>query len=178
LTAVAVEVLSKQVAEVRENPGLPYEASKNLSLSDIAETMAATRAALVSAVEAAPDSAFGEQPANADGDEVWSVGQIVGHCNGSLLGIGSEALKLLGVDAGDPPEVLVATSEPKIMTREEALAAASVVDTGEFFSMIADDDNLDATGSHDFFGSVSGRSWLYFMAMHEGEHVVQIQSLG
>ncbi len=177
MTAVAVEELSKQVAQVRDNPGLPYEASKNLSLGDIAETMAATRTALAAAVESAPDSAFEEQPANAEGEEVWSVGQIVGHCNSALLSIGGEALKLIGIEAGEPPETLVAHSESKIMSRDEAVAAANAVDTNEFFAMIPDDGKLDETGSHDFFGNVSGRSWLYFMAMHEGEHVVQVRAL-
>ena len=178
MTAISLDVLASQIAAVRENPTIPYEEGKKLSLSDIGESMAATRAALAAAVENASDSAFEAQPANEEGEEVWSVGQIVGHCNGALLGIGGSAIGLIGIDLGPPPAELQATSESKIMSRDEALAAVNAVDTREFFAMIPDDENLDTTDTHDFFGTVSGRSWLYFMAMHEAEHVEQIKSLG
>ena len=178
MTAVSVEVLAGQVAAIRENPTIAYDESKNLSLSDIGETMAATRAALVEAVENASDSAFEAQPENEAGEEVWSVGQIVGHCNGALLGIGGSAIGLIGVDLGDPPADLQAVSEPKVMSRDEALAAVNVADTAQFFAMIPDDENLDNSETHDFFGPMSGRAWLYFAAMHEAEHVNQIKALG
>lgn len=177
MTAVSVDVLAEQVAAVRENPSLPYEKGKDLSLNDIADSVSGARSALISAIERAPDSAFDPQPNNADGEEVWSVGPIVAHCNGAMMGIGGSAVELMGLDLGDPPADLQAAAESKVMTRDEALAAATVINPSEFFAMIPDDDKLDKTETHDFFGTVSGRSWLYFVAMHEAEHVKQIEAL-
>ena len=178
LAASTVADLTSQIAQVRENPTVPYDVAKDMSLDDIGQAMAATRAALVGAIEAAPDAAFEAQPENSEGEEVWSVGQIVGHCNGSLVNIGGQALKAAGLDLGEPPEALVAAAEEKIMSREDALAAARVVNTDDFIALLSDDENLDKTMTHDFFGVMSGRSWLYFAAMHEAEHVSQIKSLG
>lgn len=178
MAATTVEDLTGQIARVRENPGLPYEIGKDKSLDDLRQSMASARAALIAAIDAAPDSAFDEQPTAEDGEEVWSVGQIVGHCNDALLNIGGEALKLMEIELGEPPENLVAASEAKIMSREEAKSAAEVVAIGDFFAMLPDDDKLDNSTAHDFFGTMTGRSWLYFMAMHEAEHVAQIKALG
>jgi len=177
MAATTLEDLTTQISQVREKPGLPYEVGKELSLDDIRQTMATTRAALVAAIEAAPDSAFEPQPDNDEGEEVWSVGPIIAHCNSSMMGIGGGAAKAAGLDLGDPPEALAAASESRVMGREEALAAARVVNPDDFFAMIPDDDKLDAESPHDFFGPMSGRTWLYFMAMHEAEHVAQVKAL-
>ncbi len=178
MAEITVDELQAQIGELRSNPTLAYDKGKDRSLAEIRQAMASTRAALVDAIENAPDAAFEEQPANDEGEEVWSVGPIVAHCNGSLLGIGGEALKLIELDAGEPPESLAAAAESKIMSRAEALAAASVVATDDFFEMIPDDENLDNSSEHDFFGTMTGRTWLYFMAMHEAEHVAQVKALG
>lgn len=167
-----------QISQVRSNPGIPYEVAKDKSLDEIRQSMSQTRAALISAIQAASDSAFTEQPDNADGEEVWSVGPIVAHCNSSLLNIGKAAIDLIGIDLGEPPASLVAASESKVMSRQEALAAAQVVELDDFFAAIPDDESLDNTAEHDFFGTMNARSWLHFMAMHEAEHVAQIKSLG
>lgn len=178
MAAVTVNELMTQIADVREHPNLPYEKGKDLRLDELRVAMAATRAALVEAITNASDSAFEAQPPNADGEEVWSVGQIVAHCNSSMMGIGGETLKLIELDAGEPPESLAAASVSKVMNREEALAAANAVATDDFFAMIPDNEKLDNSTTHDFFGTMNGRSWLYFMAMHESEHVAQIRALG
>ncbi len=175
--APTVDQLAQQVARVRSEPGLPYELGKSVSLADLRAASNQTRAALVAAVAAAPESAFESQPTGEDGEDVWSVGEIVGHCNGAALGIGGSALKLIGVEAGDPPAAVQSASEPQVMTRSRAQEAAEAVKFDDFYSLIPEDADLDAAETHDFFGTMSARSWLYFMSMHEAEHVAQIEAL-
>ncbi|MEZ4569298.1 MAG: DinB family protein [Thermomicrobiales bacterium] len=178
MAAVSVEELYAQVNRVRENPNLPQQNGNELSHDDLRQTVKGARSALISAIKKAPDGAFAPQPDNDEGEEVWSIGEIVGHCNEALISIGSGAQELIGVDAGDPPAGLRSTSGPRTMSREEALQAANAFDADEYFEMIPDDERLDNASEHDFFGTMSARAWLYFIAMHESDHIYQIRSLG
>jgi hypothetical protein len=128
-------------------------------------------------VDAAPDAAFAPQAANGEGEQNWSIGEIIGHANGTALGIGGTAMALVGAEMGEPPAALQSTSEPRVMDRAEASAAARAVDYTDLFGGLADDETLDNTEQHNFFGTMSARTWLYFMAMHEADHVNQIRDL-
>lgn len=178
MPAVTVNDLRDQIAQIRSQPTLAYEKGQHCSLDELRQAMSDTRLALVAAIRSASDSAFEPQPANDEGDEVWSVGPIVAHCNGAMMNIGGQALTQMGVEAGEPPAALAAAAESRVMSRDEAIASATVIDTDDFFAMIPDDERLDKAADHDFFGTMTGRTWLYFMAMHEAEHIGQIESLG
>ena len=178
MTAVPVDKLIVQISQVRQNPSIPYSEGKGLSLEDLHETLTSVRTALNEAIDAAPESAFSVQPINADGEEVWSVGQIVGHCNSAFISIGNNALQHVGASFDDPPDELSASAEIRMMDRAEASAAANSASVDDFLARIPDDTDLDVTSDYDFFGTMSCRAWIYFIALHEAEHVEQIRSLG
>jgi hypothetical protein len=173
-----VEQLIEEVRNVRANPGLPREASEGMDLDELRRTMSNVRAALASAVEAASDGAFGEQPASEDGAEIWAVGQILGHCNAAVFDIGARAFDLIGIDPGERSEDAQRCSEIELRERGEALRAVNAVDIDEYFGKIPADANLEAASHSDFFGAMPARAWLYFMAMHEADHVAQVRALG
>ncbi len=177
MSAVTVDQLLEQVRRIREEPGLAFEESSNMSLEQVPDALESVRASLIAAVDAAPDSAFAPQPANGEGEAYWSVGEVVGHSNGTALGIGANLFQLSGHAPVEPPAALANSSEPRPMTRAEARQAARAVNYRELFGGLTDDSKLDATEEHNFFGTMSGRSWLYFIAMHEADHVNQIREL-
>jgi hypothetical protein len=177
LAIPTMEQLVAQIGQVRENPSIPREASEGMNLEELRRTMSTIRSALVDAVAAAPDAAFEAQPANAEGEEVWGVGEILGHCNASAFNIGSSALSVMDVEAGEPPEPLRSWSESRVMTRDDARQAAEVAAPGAIYDLVPDGANLEAANESDFFGTMPARAWLYFMAMHEAEHVAQVKAL-
>lgn len=178
MTAVPVDKLIVQISQVRHNPSIPYSEGKDLSLGDLRDTLSSVRSELIEAISAAPDHAFTDQPENAVGEEVWSAGQIVGHCNSAFISIGNSALQHIGASFDDPPDELSANAEIQVMSRDEALAAANTASVADFLTRIPADADLDATKDYDFFGTMSCRAWIYFVALHEAEHVEQIRAFG
>ncbi|CAN5476792.1 hypothetical protein BH23CHL2_BH23CHL2_30340 [soil metagenome] len=64
------------------------------------------------------------------------------------------------------------------MSRDEGLSWARAPSIEDFYALTPECADLDKTDTVKVFGTVSGRSRLYFTALHEVEHVEQIKSLG
>lgn len=169
LDAIAKQLLARQPVSLDDE-------SRGLSRADLNELAANGRTELRAQIERAPDSAF-EAQAAVDGQEVWSIGEIIGHCNTSAWNIGGRPFQLFGSELGDPPAALAAYSDVRIRSRAESLEAVEAFDVDDYFARIPADADLEITSENDFFGTMTPRAWLFFLAVHEADHIGQIGDL-
>jgi hypothetical protein len=169
LDAIAKQLLARQPVSLNDE-------SRGLSRDELCELVVSGRADLRSQIELAPDSAFEAQAAQA-GQEVWSIGEIIGHCNTSAWNIGGRPLQLLDLELGDPPAALAAQSDVRLRSRAESLEAVGAFDVNAYFARIPTDADLEIESHNDFFGTMTPRAWLFFLAVHEADHIGQIGDL-
>lgn len=169
LDAIAKRLLARQPVSLNDE-------SQGMSRAELYELVASGRAELRAEIERAPEGAFAAQPAP-DDQEVWSVGEIIGHCNASAWNIGGRPFQLLGSELGEAPGALAAHSDVRVRSRAEALEAVEAFDTDAYFARIPADADLEITSENDFFGTMTPRAWLFFLAVHEADHIGQIGEL-
>lgn len=169
LDAIAKRLLARQPVSLNDE-------SSGLNREELIALVVSGRAELRSQIERAPDAAFDAQSAP-EGQEVWSIGEIIGHCNTSVWTIGGRPFELLGSELGDPPATLAAHSDVRIRSRAEALEAVDAFDADAYFAQLPADADLEITSQNDFLGTMTPRAWLFFMAVHEADHIGQIGEL-
>lgn len=178
MAASSLDELLRVLDGIRTNRSIVYESAQGISLADLKATVEGARGDLAGSVRSAPDAAFEKQSPDSDGNEVWSVGEILSHCNAAMFDLGSRALRLLDIDAGQPPPRWQRWSDIQMLSRAEAEQALDAVDIDALFAMVPSDADLDVTGIDEFFGTMSARSILYLVAVHEADHVRQVWKLG
>ena len=150
----------------------PYE------LDDIAAMIVGTRATLRGQIAELPDAAFEPQAADAEGNDVWSAGEIITHCNSALVSIGGRAFGLLDVTWEDADGAVAEYTEVRPLDRAGALAALDAVDLDAFLATVPADADLTVVGEpNPRFGEVPAKGWLMFIAIHEADHVGQYQEM-
>lgn len=155
------------------------DATAGYEFEDITVMMVETRGALRESLLALPDAAFEPQPADADGNPVWSAGEVITHCNMAVLALGGRALSIFDVTFEDSTGVLAEYTELRPLSREEALIAVDALDMEAFIATIPDDaDPLAANQEpHRIHGNVPAKGWLMYVAIHEADHVGQFGEL-
>src|SRR5690606_5461405 len=101
------------------------------SLDDLRLTLGVIRLGMRSEIEWLPDSAFEERPADGNGNEVWTAGQVVSHIGDAQIGMTAWLHEALGLEpaACEHPLVNLTDAEyPGRLTREQCL---HVLDVGE-----------------------------------------------
>ncbi len=153
------------------------EASQGMTLADPRATAVPMRQALIAGVQTLPDEAFADQPADAEGNEVWSAGEVITHCNFVLMRFAERAAGMMGLPEPGWPDELAASGEQRVLDKDATIAAAELIDLGVWFDRIPADADIESSEELPRFGNVSGRTWLYFMAVHEADHVEQLEEL-
>lgn len=154
------------------------DAAEPYSLDDISAMIVGTRAALREQLVELPDAAFEPQSADADGNAVWSAGEVITHCNATLMSIGGRAFGLLDVTWEDADGTLAEYTEFRPLDRQSALAAVDAADLDAFLATIPDDADLTVVGEpNPRFGEVPAKGWLMFVAIHEADHIGQYREM-
>ena len=179
LGTLAETIQDQATNEHSPNRGKSFldEASRGMTREQLTSQAIQMRQELVAAVKTLPEGAFEPQSTDAEGNEVWSAGEVITHCNGVLMRFAERGAALSGRDAPAWPEALVASGEQRALDKEAAIAAAEQVKLENWFARLPADADLEVSGESPAIGKVSPRVWLYFMAVHEANHVEQLEEL-
>lgn len=148
------------------------EASQGMTLADLRAQAVPMRQALIAAVKTLPDGAFDPQE-----DGVWSAGEVVTHCNNVLMRFAERAAAMMELPEPGWTDDLVASEEVRVLDKDATIAAAELIDLDLWFDHIPADADIEKSDETPNLGKVSGRVWLYFMAVHEANHVEQLEEL-
>lgn len=155
----------------------PDDASRRMTREELRASIHTSRAALKDALDNLPESAFVSQPGDADGNEVWSAGEVVTHCNGAFLAIANQVVELTDMDGFEMSDDLQQWAEQRVLTRDEALHAIGLLPIDQLMDAIPSDTDLENSDHSDLFGKMPVRGWLYFLAVHEANHTGQLREL-
>ena len=185
-TALVTELgtLAERVQDQATREDSPYrgqpildEASRGKSFDELRELVVEMRRELADTAKTLPDGAFEAQPASPDGQPVWSAGEVVTHCNGVLMSFTERAAAMMGIDPPTWTGEQAASGEQRIIDKNAAVAAAELIDLNPWLDTIPPGVDLETSADSPALGKVSGRVWLYFMAVHEANHVEQLEEL-
>jgi hypothetical protein len=131
------------------------------------------------AVEAAPESAFARRPDDADGADVWAVGQVISHlCDTQVRSQGFwEAL--LQTELPAPPARVYELHGAQLLDRRQSLEALDGLDLAwsELMAHIPPDLDPDRRAQHPAFGSAGIKGSLLVFSIHLDSHLHQIRDL-
>jgi hypothetical protein len=153
------------------------ETSRGLSLDELRERVIRMRREMVDLATSLPAGAFEAQPADAGGEPVWSAGEVVTHCNGVLMRFAERAATMMNVDPPTWTAEQAASGEQRALDQDATVAAAGLIDLSGWLAAIPAGADLESSVDHPALGTLSGRAWLHFMAVHEANHVEQLEEL-
>ena len=179
LGLLAEKVQDQATNENSPNRGKSFldEASQGMTLDQLTNQAAQMRRELIAVTKTLPDAAFEPQSVDAGGNEVWSAGEIVTHCNFVLMRFAERGAALAGMETPTWSDELTASGEQRVLDKASAIAAAELVDHDDWFATIPADVDLENSDTSPALGKVSPRVWLHFMAVHEANHVEQLEEL-
>lgn len=149
------------------------------TLADLLETALAVRIQLDTALTAVPDGGFTEQPNDAEGNAVWSAGQVVSHLSQALINMGVRTLDLSGVEHGGPDPALQAWAGTQLLDRTQSEAALRIgtQQIERLYALVPPDADFDKRVEHPTFGAVGVKGWLFLLPLHESSHVTQLRQI-
>lgn len=155
------------------------EEASDMSIEDLKSTVRAIRRMFNAAAAGLPESAYERQPDDADGNDVWSAGEIVGHITAMTLWTEANIHKLTGQQEIPPPSEAAAFAEVKVRSKGETLRALDAAESAltRMLDAISEDVDTRRTIEDDTFGSVGVKGWLLLTALHEGDHTGQLREL-
>jgi DinB superfamily len=186
VTALVVELgkIAERVQDQATNENSVYrgqpileETSRGVSLDELRERVVRVRQEMVDSTASLPPTAFETQPLDADGNPIWSAGEVVTHCNGVLMRFVEQAGGMIGIDAPTWSDEQAASGEQRALDKAAAVAAADLIDLSGWLAAIPSGADLESSVDHPAFGKLSGRAWLHFIAVHEANHVEQLEEL-
>lgn len=151
----------------------------NYSFEDLRDTALLARKMYVDTLGKLPDSAFEAQPADEEGNEVWSAGQVSSHLSGTSLWVENSIRELLGMTQREQSADLEPLTGTQLLSREDSIKAMELAnrDFNALLDELPDEIDENATKQHDYFGTMSVKSWLLMDVLHAGQHVEQIKAL-
>jgi hypothetical protein len=185
-TALVVELgkIAERVQDQATNEHSVYrgqpildETSQDKSLDELRSNVLLTRHAMIDSARSLPGGAFAVQSPDADGNPVWSAGEVITHCNSVLMGFTNRASGMMNIAAPDWTAEQYASEEERPLDRDAAIAAVELMDLSDWLAAIPADADLETSVDHPALGRLSGRAWLHFMAVHEANHVEQLEEL-
>lgn len=152
------------------------------SLEELRLALGAIRLALKTLTFHLPDSAFNEQPSDAEGNEVWTAGQIINHLGASQIGMAGWLNGTLSVpfDPESHPLInLTDTGHPGMLSREQALHMLddAELDLEALFDIIPAAINHETNANHPLFGEVTIAGGVLATVIHEQSHLEQLLDL-
>ncbi|CAN5675348.1 hypothetical protein BH23CHL2_BH23CHL2_20920 [soil metagenome] len=97
--------IAERVQDQATNENSPYrgqpvlnETSQGKTLDELRANAIRMRREMIDTVKSLPDSAFDTKPADAEGNPVWSAGEVITHCNGVLMGFTERAAGMMSID--------------------------------------------------------------------------------
>lgn len=182
LAAQEMQAIGKRVFGTREST-LAREASA-YQVEDLVGANQAVRRIMRSTIETLPSATFDSQPADDEGNEVWSAGQVISHVAGSVFWIDGNIKRITGEPSREPAKDLAAlgskiTETPKLLDRGDSLNALdySAREFGRLIKQLPEDGNFDQPVESKHFGLVSIKGWLLFDLIHHHDHVKQLNEL-
>lgn len=151
-------------------------AAANHSLQDLVQTVQRMRHQMNNAVDALPPHAFEPQPDDADGNEVWNAGQIVSHIIGSQVRLTGNIGSLVEYTLEQDVSELAPKEDLDMSGTRSAIKFATKALTSTL-KAIPEDADLSKTVDAGMFGELGVRGWLMLTAVHEMDHVQQLNSL-
>lgn len=152
------------------------------SMEELRLALGAIRLALKTLTFHLPESAFDEQPPDAEGNEVWTAGQIINHLGATQIGMAGWIYSAQNV-AFDPEAHslinLTDSGNPGMLSREQAL---HVLDDAEsdletLFNAVPAAHNHDVIATHPLFGEVTFAGGVLATVIHEQSHLEQLLAL-
>lgn len=174
LTDEELSVVVKQVFNDRETT--LEAAAAGHSLQDLIQTVQRIRHRMNTTVEGLPPHAFEPQPNDAEGNEVWNAGQIVSHIIASQVRLTGNIGALVEYKIEPDVSDLESDEELDMAGTRSAIKFATKSLTSTL-KAIPEDADFSRTGDGGRFGEMGVRGWLLLTAVHEMDHVQQLQSL-
>ncbi len=163
----------------RQESTLADEA-RNLELADFVATIVGIRRDMRSLLLDLPDAAFVAQPDN-DADElVWSAGQIILHtCDAATNTFGEFLRTAAGLPDGFRAPKGTGTGVYPLATRLDAVALLDACDRelADAFGSIPDNRDVNTEATVDPVGTTTIGGNLMIFAIHEDDHLGQLQEL-
>jgi len=160
---------------------LDVEAAHYL-LDDLRLMLGVSRLGMRSEIEWLPDQMFEDQGLDANGNEIWTAGQVVNHIGHAQIGMTAWLHEVLGLEpSGEqhPLTDLTDAEEPGRLTREQSLHVLDVAERELEVMFDAIPDRVDPAMSarHPAFGKTGIKGGLLIMAIHEHSHLQQLVDL-
>jgi hypothetical protein len=158
------------------------EEASPFSLDDLRLGLGVVRVGLRSEAQCLPDRAFEERPADSNGNEVWTAGQIVNHIGHAQIEMTTWLHTALGLEANNTPHPLMDLTdagEPGRLTREQTFHVLDVADREleTLFDAIPERIHPYLCARHPAFGIAGVKGGLLIMAIHEHSHLDQLIGL-
>lgn len=149
------------------------------SFALLRDTALLIRKAYLDTLGRLPESAFEAQAADEEGNEVWSAGQVSSHLSGTSLWVENSIRELLGMPQREQSADLEPLTGTQLLSREDAVKAMEYAnrDFDALLDQLPDEIDENAASQHDYFGTMTVKSWLLMDALHAGQHVEQIKAL-
>ncbi len=144
-TALVTELgtLAETIQDQATNENSPHrgksfldEASQGMTREELFTQAAQMRRELIAAVRTLPDGAFEPQPADANGNQVWSAGEVITHCNAVLMRFAERGAALASGDTLEWPKELAASGEQRVLDKDATIAAAELINLDDWFARI------------------------------------------
>lgn len=136
------------------------------------------RAALFQELEGLTDAQAGFKPPGGEGEDAWSISEVLRHVIQSEEGV---ALRIRALGLGDPAR---GSSLGRVVGRANATIPELVRDLkAARFALehsvgsIEGKEKLEPTAPHPFFGELNCRAWYLFQRVHDLDHVRQVQKI-
>lgn len=149
------------------------------SMDELRLALGAIRLALKTLTFHLPEPAFDEQPPDADGNEVWTAGQIINHLGASQIGMAGwlSAALCVAFDPEDHPLInLTDSGNPGMLSREQALHMLDDAEPNLEALFDAMPPTLDPAicATHPLFGEVTIAGGVLATVVHEQSHLEQL----
>ena len=174
LTDEELDTIAARIFRQREST--LEEEGRKLELNDLTKTVQRVRHTMNTAVDSLPPTAFEPQPDDADGNEVWSAGQIISHICQSQRNVTGMLSDVVDLTLEPQTEDLQVDPSPSMVEARGAIKTATVI-LRDTLKAIPDDADLTKTSDHERFGSLGVRGLLMLVAIHERDHTRQLRSL-
>ncbi len=153
------------------------DAAARFDVEQLLERWAGLWEEIVEDVYTAPDAAFEEQPADDDGDPVWSIGEVISHL--AMVETGQPELlgDMLNMDFPDVPPAIIAAHEAESMDRGETERAAHAL--ASYAALVRE--IIAACPDHDaqteMLGGMTFKGMMLIMCIHLHDHLGQIREI-
>jgi len=94
-----------------------------------------------------------------------------------LMRFAERGAALAGMKTPTWSDDLTTSGEQRVLDKDATIAAAELINLDDWFARIPADADLEKSDESPALGKVSARVWLYFMAVHEANHVEQLEEL-